>query len=90
MSWKSVEMQVALPRVVDAAHLQEQYNQRGQTLQTHLAQTNQSEELLRRKQVQKTNSDNSASNDLNRHNKQQENIQLGTHPFLGKLYDLKG
>ncbi|GAA0461458.1 hypothetical protein [Alkalibacillus silvisoli] len=51
MSWKAVEMQVALPRTQDAGQLQDQLQQRGQIMQDNIAQQQLRELERKRKSV---------------------------------------
>lgn len=51
LSWKSVEMQVALPRTQDAGKLQDQSMRQSQHFQESLAQSQLKEQALKRKRV---------------------------------------
>lgn len=53
MSLKSIEMQIALPRTIDAAKLQDQLSQRGQLLNDQANMQMQKEEIKQRKTVVK-------------------------------------
>ncbi|SEP57862.1 hypothetical protein [Piscibacillus halophilus] len=100
MSWKAVELQVALPRVQDAAQIQEQLNQRGQQLQHHLVQSHLEEETAKRKQVQVTNQSEEVSeqktskqdNGFNHSGEDQHTRDRpdSQHPFLGQQVDYRG
>ncbi|TQS75534.1 hypothetical protein DX933_04450 [Ornithinibacillus gellani] len=105
MSWKSVEMQVALPRAQDAGKLQEQQMKQNQQFQESLAQTQLKEEELKRKQVVtfedveqaalgKNKEDPSQQQSQHQHNKENQpsdkNEQRASHPYLGKRIDLNG
>ncbi|QTM99437.1 hypothetical protein ERJ70_09050 [Sediminibacillus dalangtanensis] len=101
MSWKSVEMQVALPRVQDAAKMQEQLQQRGQQTQELLAAAQQNLEEVKRKQV------NHSVHKADVHNKEKKEKQFNAkdsqqkkkadeektdnnHPYLGRKIDFSG
>ncbi|MGP4072222.1 hypothetical protein ACTWQB_06680 [Piscibacillus sp. B03] len=86
MSWKAVELQVALPRVVDAAQMQEQLSQRGQNVQNHLVQARHSEEQIKRSQVQKADTFNRISDQGNGPTPNSEQ----RHPYLGQSVDQRG
>ncbi|MBA2174084.1 hypothetical protein H0266_04125 [Halobacillus locisalis] len=98
MSWKSVEMQVALPRVQDAGKLQEQIAQRNPTLQHFVSQ--KQEQLDRKKRVSVMNSENVEDALVNDEGPSQTpslsekgaNVKEETidHPFLGKRVDYSG
>lgn len=51
MSWKSVELQVALPRTQDAGQLQDQLSKQHQRFQETLAQHQLRDEMIKRRQV---------------------------------------
>ncbi|WP_026570340.1 hypothetical protein [Sediminibacillus sp. JSM 1682029] len=101
MSWKSVEMQVALPRVQDAAKMQEQLQQRGQQTQELLAAAQKNLEEVKRKQVNhsvnKADVNNKAKKEkqFNSRNDQEkkktdEDKTGNDHPFLGRKIDFSG
>ncbi|WP_174735033.1 hypothetical protein [Mesobacillus harenae] len=101
MSLKLIELQVALPRTLDAGKLQEQLQQRGQHLSEHAVQNGQNEEELKRKTVVKqeksskgTLSDDAAGqgNQAFQQQKRKENEkpQKQTHPYKGKSIDYSG
>jgi len=103
MSWKAVEMQVALPRTQDASRIQEQLQQRGQFMQNVLANQQLAEDEVKRKTVndlnQKANiSNNEEKKHPNDSEKSQDNnttkteaeLQAIKHPFLGKQIDING
>lgn len=54
MSWKSIEMQIALPRTQDAGKIQEQMEQRGKLVQESLAINQTTTEELKRTTVTNT------------------------------------
>ncbi|PKR78647.1 hypothetical protein CEY16_02505 [Halalkalibacillus sediminis] len=100
MSWKGVEMQVALPRTQDAGQLQDQLQQRGQLTQDQLAQAQLKQLEAKRKSVLETNE----KDDVNIHEeegketletsqnkrKTKEEEEIVDHPFLGKHIDYSG
>ncbi|WP_093210698.1 hypothetical protein [Sediminibacillus albus] len=100
MSWKSVEMQVALPRVQDAGKIQEQMQQRGQHLQDSVAVAQQTIDEKRKKQVNEFERKDKLHNKKKQEkesfqgNQEQEGDshekQESEHPFLGKQIDYSG
>lgn len=104
LSWKSVELQVALPRTQDAGKQQDLMSKQGQRFQETLSQSQLQQEIRKRKQVQKFNkTDKSKINDeserskaelLKDHNEQedeQEDQAKDTeHPYLGGRFDYSG
>ncbi len=101
MSWKAVEMQVALPRTQDAGKIQDQMQQQGRIDQNQLAQSMANEELRKRKQVleqeaseqlknNKQKGDGTfqtASEDMKGEVWQQHQMR---HPYLGNKVDYSG
>ncbi|MDL4840089.1 hypothetical protein [Aquibacillus rhizosphaerae] len=103
MSWKSVEMQVALPRTQDAGRIQDQMQQRGRIDQESLASNQLVKEEMKRKQVNDYNQKNNVNNKkqepnnqawMNKRSKNEmENDALVVstdHPYLGKQIDFNG
>ncbi len=101
MSWKSIEMQVALPRTQDAGKLQEQMLKQNQHFQESLAQSQMKEAEQKRKRVQEFESINDVKiKDEDRDNPSSEDQQSGArdhnneesieHPYLGKRIDFSG
>ncbi|WP_217585583.1 hypothetical protein [Lentibacillus saliphilus] len=98
MSWKSVEMQVALPRVQEAGKMQDQMLKHHQQFQESLAQTHTKQQKLERQQVNdsehvKNNPDSNdasskhhASDQEQKDDRQQE--EKHAHPYLGNHIDL--
>ncbi|MRG85373.1 hypothetical protein [Salinibacillus xinjiangensis] len=101
MSWKAVEMQVALPRTQDLGQIQNQLEQRGSTVQNYLAQARLKEDERRRKQVNETKQ---IEHQRLQNPHQEKNMQLKQpqtqsqikkqiinqqqrHPFLGQRID---
>ncbi|WP_042144786.1 hypothetical protein [Paucisalibacillus sp. EB02] len=96
MSWKSVEMQVALPRTLDAGKLQDQGLKQNQHFQEALAQNQLIQENMKRKKVQefddvhlqKDNQNQSFNKEKNSPKKQTNEIpETMNHPFLGNNFD---
>ncbi|WP_026906145.1 hypothetical protein [Paucisalibacillus globulus] len=96
MSWKSVEMQVALPRTVDAGKLQEQSLKQNQHFQETLAQNQLVQEQIKRKRVQEFEETQLQKDKLKRPlnrddntSKEQKNEDIAhiNHPFLGNNFD---
>ena len=101
MSWKSIELQVALPRTFEANKVQEQHQQRSQIDQSQTAVAQAKEAEHSRKSVDKQEQKEKAhlSGDQKGSNphfqqKDQEKKQSGKHnsdhPFKGKHIDFSG
>ncbi|XJZ28523.1 hypothetical protein ACF5W4_06935 [Bacillota bacterium Lsc_1132] len=104
MSLKSIEMQIALPRSIDASKLQDQLSHRGQQLQDHAVQAGQQQEVKQRSTVLKNDEshksalrdgdqsqDHGGQNKKNRKNDSQQTMQQnGTHPYKGNFLDFSG
>ncbi|WP_182199182.1 hypothetical protein [Paraliobacillus salinarum] len=96
MSWKAVEMQVALPRVQDASKIQEQIQQRGQFIQDTLAAKQLIQDELRRKNVNESEYSARLKNERNKkeqvisRKRKQHNIPDSKipHPYLGGRFDI--
>ncbi|MEC5422667.1 hypothetical protein QGM71_04055 [Virgibacillus sp. C22-A2] len=97
LSWKSIEMQVALPRTQDAGKLQEQMLKQSQHFQESLAGSQLKQEELRRKRVNEFENINEAKNnkeELNQHemhgHESDQKKDTANHPYLGKKIDFNG
>src|SRR5690625_2689352 len=104
MSWKSVEMQVAIPRTQEAGKQQDQLMRQSQHFQETLAQTHQKELQLKRKKVNEFDETRSlfvkeekdeASKEKHKkhHTKQKKKMkkqQPFEHPYLGQSIDYSG
>ncbi|WP_058307789.1 hypothetical protein [Gracilibacillus massiliensis] len=101
MSWKAVEMQVALPRTQDAGKIQDQMQQQGRIDQNQLAQTLAKDELRKRKQVLEQEASEKLKNDKKKSGfKEQETSRFTAktnqqhqqykHPYLGNRVDFNG
>lgn len=102
MSWKAVEMQIALPRTQDAGRIQEQIQQRGQFMQDLITREQLQSEETKRRTVndleQKANIAN--QNDPKglfaneqtdgKHTKASAKMNRAIHPYLGKRIDFNG
>ncbi|PWU68847.1 hypothetical protein [Gracilibacillus dipsosauri] len=100
MSWKSVEMQVALPRTQDAGKIQEHLKQQGRLGQEQLAQSQVLEEIRKRQRVikqqeseklrLKNNQKEKGHHDNERSPFTEEEKEANQqHPYLGKRIDIK-
>ncbi|PAV30026.1 hypothetical protein CIL05_09115 [Virgibacillus profundi] len=101
MGWKSIEMQVALPRTQDAGKLQDQMQKQSQQFQGSLAQSQLKQEELKRKRINESDHINDGvkikkerDNDSNDNDQEQEKSQQlnkkTNHPYLGSRLDLNG
>ncbi|SFM31815.1 hypothetical protein SAMN04487943_11346 [Gracilibacillus orientalis] len=101
MSWKAVEMQVALPRTQDAGKIQDQMQQQGRIDQNQLAKSMANEELRKRKQVleqeaseqlknNKQKRDNSFQTTPEDKKKDDQQRSQFRHPYLGNKVDFNG
>src|SRR5699024_10963006 len=96
MGFKSVEMQIAIPRSQDAGKMQDQMMKQGQQFQDTLTEQQIREELLKRKQVNEYDNvekqtvkdeEKSRQKSIDKNEKQKEEIIEYTkikHQFLGK------
>lgn len=101
MSWKSIEMQVALPRTQDAGKMQEQLMKQNQHFQEGLAQSNRMQEIEKRHKVQdfdeiqlqkdgqQENKGSGQSGNRNNEKESNEVEQAIQHPFLGNNFDIR-
>lgn len=102
MSWKSIEMQVALPRVQDAGKIQEQMQKQGQHYGDSLTQSQLKQEELKRKRVSESEDiqdlklKKDTEDDSNNQSEEQSGDSIQTqeekinHPYLGNRLDLNG
>ncbi|WP_289889759.1 hypothetical protein [Virgibacillus pantothenticus] len=96
MGWKSIELQVAIPRSQDAGKIQQQLLNQSQQYQASLTQHQLLEELRKRKQVNhvhqphllKLEHQSKTSQSLAKKKKSQ--CHTDKHPYLGKEIDLNG
>ncbi|WP_440895333.1 hypothetical protein ACS127_12270 [Amphibacillus sp. Q70] len=103
MSWKAVEMQVALPRTQDAGRIQEQIQQRGRFMQDVISQTQLQSEEIKRRTVSDLEQGYKLKNDQRKKEKSKSNLKSTAkkstqseyqmkveHPYLGKSIDFNG
>lgn len=103
MSWKAVEMQVALPRTQDAGRIQEQIQQRGQFMQDVISQAQLQSEETKRRTVSDLDQGYKLKNDEREKAKSKSNLKSTSkkskqpdyqmrveHPYLGKRIDFNG
>ncbi|WP_409292320.1 hypothetical protein [Peribacillus sp. SCS-37] len=99
MSLKAIEMQIALPRTLDAQKVQEQLQQRGQLQNAEASREIDQEAKRRRSSVTRKNELEKTQAD--RGERQQENLQPSCkessledapapHPFKGSFVDFSG
>ena len=102
LSWKSIELQVAIPRTQDAGRLQEN-DKSHQRFQESLAMTQMKQEELKKRQVnhlKESTQSNIRDENLNEkdhpHHKQEpkkeieKNDETIVHPYLGRKIDYTG
>ncbi|WP_042223749.1 hypothetical protein [Oceanobacillus manasiensis] len=98
MSWRSIEMQVALPRTQDVGKLQEQQMKQPQHFQESLAGIQLKQQVMKRKQVnklgdtEKIKKENNTNDELQnrQEKKEQQLLEKEVHPFLGQRIDFNG
>ncbi|MFD2044129.1 hypothetical protein ACFSTA_06165 [Ornithinibacillus salinisoli] len=100
MSWKSIELQVALPRTQDAGKLQDQMLKQNQHFQESLAQSQSKQEELKRKRVQEMETVNEAkfeeddytnnSSEIEQSDETNKGNKTVDHPYLGTNFDFTG
>lgn len=104
MSLKSIEMQIALPRSIDASKLQDQLSQRGQQLQDHAVHAGLQQEIKQRSTVIKNEQSNKTAlrdesqsqeqekqNGKNNKKSVQKPQQANAkHPYKGSFLDFSG
>ncbi|MFD2628410.1 hypothetical protein [Oceanobacillus kapialis] len=100
MSWRSIEMQVALPRTQDAGKMQEHQMKQNQHFQEALAGLQVKQQIEKRKQVNKFGN----AEKVKKEDKRKDSFDQGSnekqtpsdfmekqeHPFLGKRIDFNG
>ncbi|WP_106497600.1 hypothetical protein [Lentibacillus sp. Marseille-P4043] len=101
MGWKSIEMQVALPRTQDAGKLQDQMTRQNQHSQESLIANQLKQDEQKRKRVNefaetdkvKVKKDQDHSNQTSQDQQQEEQKQEDQfidHPYLGNKIDFSG
>jgi|SRR5690625_2349161 len=101
MSLKSVELQVAIPKMQEASKMQEQMNRQGQQFQEKVAEEQLKEEQLKRERINKQEQvkkrgvtddkdeqkrDSKSKGDRKQYAKQ-ESIEKTQHPYIGNRID---
>lgn len=104
MSFRAIELQVALPRSQDVGKIQDQLQQRGQVSQDQLAHDQKKLDELRKHQVSKFEESEESKLERERqeqkqreramqqHKKKQKKAEVvqETHPYKGKFVDFSG
>ncbi|QPC46370.1 hypothetical protein [Mangrovibacillus cuniculi] len=103
MTLKAIEMQVALPRTIDAGKLSEQMQQRGQIAQSVIADeaikkqererkvVSQKEQVYKSKNSLENNTPQTSNNNGEpKVSEQRRKNSLGEHPYKGKSVDYSG
>lgn len=100
MSWKSIELQVALPRTQEAGKFQDQLSKQNQRFQESLAQsqlrqqelernrTNRFEKTTHKKVTDEEETDENNPQDHNEAEEKQERKEKLVHPYLGRQVDI--
>lgn len=96
MGWKSIEMQVALPRTQDAGKIQEQLQKQSEQMQGALTQTQLEQEKLKRARVnhleemEKLKLKKETEESKLEHEEFESQEEDGvTHPYLGNKVDIR-
>lgn len=96
MGWKSIEMQVALPRTQDAGKIQEQLQKQSEQMQGALTQTQLEQEKLKRARVnqleemEKLKLKKETEESTREHEEFESQEEAGvTHPYLGNKVDIR-
>lgn len=102
MSWKSIELQVAIPRTQDASKQQDLSSKQGQRFQEALSQSQLQENVRKRQQVQKFEKIDKTkeslkkdhakeeAKDLTDEEENQDQDERTNHPYLGSHIDFSG
>ncbi|PXW92504.1 hypothetical protein DES38_10285 [Streptohalobacillus salinus] len=100
MSWKAVEMQVALPRTQDAGKIQEQMQQRGQFMQNMISKEAKAENAVLEHSVNdlekdrllkdKEHKDNQHEHQGDKEQQEKKKQIKQYHPYLGHRVDING
>lgn len=98
MGWKSIEMQVALPRTVDAGKVQEQLQKQSEQMQGALAASQMEQERIKRTKVGETEDMEQLKLKKEQEDKHQSELKKSdiakdvdsSHPYLGKRIDFNG
>lgn len=99
MSWKAIDMQIALPRTHDAGRIQEQIQQRGQFIQDMLVTEHIKSEEIKRRAVNELHQKDHLTNQSEhksqtnqqtsqaKHVKEEDLVSQIRHPYLGNKID---
>lgn len=103
MGFKSIELQVAIPRSQDAGRMQDQMMRQGQQFQETLTQQKLREEVInrtkvneyddvRKKNITDEDEKNKREKEMkkNKKNDKGEESETTNHPYLGKKIDFSG
>lgn len=103
MGFKSIELQVAIPRSQDAGRMQDQMMRQGQQFQETLTQQKLREEVInrtkvneyddvRKKNITDEDEKNKREKEMkkNKKNDKGEENETTNHPYLGKKIDFSG
>ncbi|KON89062.1 hypothetical protein AF332_21215 [Sporosarcina globispora] len=103
MSLKSIEMQIALPRTFDAGKIQDQLQQRGQTISGIAAESTRENAEKQRKTVMKheqkqnvnfgnenSGSQKEAGGHDQKEKQKKDSNDKQSHPYKGKVIDYSG
>ncbi|MDF2039739.1 hypothetical protein P2R12_22625 [Cytobacillus oceanisediminis] len=103
MSLKSIELQIALPRTFDAGKIQDQLQQRGQTISGLAAESTlenaekQRTTVIKHEQKQNVNlgnddreSQKEAGGHDRKENQKKDSNDKQNHPYKGKVIDYSG
>jgi len=100
MGFKSIELQIAIPRSQDAGKMQEQMMRQGQQFQDTLTKQQLREEIVNRGKVNeyenvqdKNDQEQSQQQENQEQNKEKEKEKIKSsieHPFLGTNIDFSG
>ena len=89
MSYKALELQVALPRTFEAAKMLSDIEQRGMVAQSQLTNQLASEEARKRKHIESTKKKQMANFTANHDQKNASHSSLfSKHPYKGNKIDL--
>lgn len=101
MSFKSIELQVAIPRTQDLGRMQEQIMKQGQRFQETLTEQQIRDEILKRTQVNESEEvekgklhdeepNHHGEDDKEKSDKEQQKNKSMDHPYLGTKIDFSG
>ncbi|MHA6251270.1 hypothetical protein [Oceanobacillus sp. CAU 1775] len=98
MGWKSIEMQVALPRTVDAGKVQEQLQKQSEQMQGALTASQVEQEKIKRTKVGESENTEKLKLKKDSQDNQEESTEDdkdrkdvdSSHPYLGKRIDFNG